>query len=302
VVPQVDSAQLLQTLLNQLAISSQLNTQQPAPSASHPIEQATPVTGHSNTQGSNEARTTPDPKTRILEERPLETPTEIQAIEQVATKLKSHMKQELIDHFSEMLLKQYGIKPKQQSCIYRTPYPSGYDQILFPPRFKVPDFTKFSRQDETSTMEHITRFIIQCGDEGNVDALRISLFFSSLLWPAFSWFTSLPANSIIKWYDLEQQFHNYFFSSINKMKITDLTRLTQRNDETVVGFVQRFREVRNKFFSLNLGYKQLAELAFQGLFPNLREKYASHDFKSPSQLVSQMSQETTKSNEPRWNF
>jgi hypothetical protein len=30
VVPQVDSAQSLQTLLNQLAISSQLNTQQPA--------------------------------------------------------------------------------------------------------------------------------------------------------------------------------------------------------------------------------------------------------------------------------
>jgi hypothetical protein len=28
--------------------------------------------------------------------------------------------------------------------------------------------------------------------------------------------------------------------------MTDLTRHTQRNDETVAGFVQRFREVRNK--------------------------------------------------------
>jgi hypothetical protein len=64
VVPQVDSAQLLQTLLNQLAISSQLNTQQPAPSASQLIEHAPPVTGHSNTQGSTEARTltAPDPR------------------------------------------------------------------------------------------------------------------------------------------------------------------------------------------------------------------------------------------------
>jgi hypothetical protein len=61
VVPQVDSAQLLQTLLNQLAISSQLNTQQPTPSASQPIGQAPPITGHS--KGSTEARmsTTPDP-------------------------------------------------------------------------------------------------------------------------------------------------------------------------------------------------------------------------------------------------
>jgi hypothetical protein len=42
------------------------------------------------------------------------------------------MKHESIDHFSEMLLKQYGIKPKQQSFMYRTPNPSGYDQIPFP--------------------------------------------------------------------------------------------------------------------------------------------------------------------------
>jgi hypothetical protein len=46
------------------------------------------------------------------------------------------------------------------------------------------------------------------------------------------------------------------------MKITDLTRLKQRNEEAVPGFVQRFREVRNKCYSLNLGDKQLAELAF----------------------------------------
>jgi hypothetical protein len=67
VFPQV-SAQLLQTLLNQLAISSQLSTQQIAPSANQPIEQVTPVTGHSNAQGSTEVRTTPNPKARILEE------------------------------------------------------------------------------------------------------------------------------------------------------------------------------------------------------------------------------------------
>jgi hypothetical protein len=93
-------------------------------------------------------------------------------------------------------------------------------------------------------------------------SLRIWLFSSSLSGSAISWFTSLPANSIIKWSDLEQQFHTYFFSDIHEMKITDLTRLKQRNDETIAGFVQRFGEVRNKCYSLNLGDKQLAELAF----------------------------------------
>jgi hypothetical protein len=81
---------------------------------------------------------------------------------------------------------------------------------------------------------------------------------------------------------LEQQFHNYFFYGINEMKITDLTKLRQRNDETVAGLVQRFREVRNKCYSLNLGDKKLAELTFQGLLPTLREKYASRDFESLS--------------------
>jgi hypothetical protein len=233
--------------------------------------------------------TAPDPQPRIIEEQPPETPAEIQAIEQVSTELKSHVTQELIDHFSEMLLKQYGIKPKQQSCIYNTPYLSGYDHIPFSPRFKVPDLTKFCRQDETSTLEHITRFIIQCGEAGNVDALRIHLFSSSLLGPTFLWFTSLPANSIIKWSDLEQQFYNCFVFGIHEMKITDRTRLKKKNDETVAGFDQRFREVANKFYSLNLGDKHLVGLAFQGLFSTLREKYVSHDFESLSQLAGRMS-------------
>jgi hypothetical protein len=53
---------------------------------------------------------------------------------------------------------------------------------------------------------------------------------------------------------------------------------------------------------LNLGDKQLAKQTFQDLLSTLREKYALHDFESLSQLVSQMSQETAKSYEPRRNF
>ena len=66
------------------------------------------------------------------------------------------------------------------------------------------------------------------------------------------------------------------------MKITDLTNLKQRSEESVASFVQRFREVRNKCYSLSLTDKQLAELAFQGLLPSIREKYASQEFESIS--------------------
>jgi hypothetical protein len=142
------------------------------------------------------------------------------------------MKQELIDHFSEMLLKQYGIKPKQQSCMYKTLYPSGYDQVPFPPRFKVPDFTKFSGQDETSTMEHITQFIMQCGEAGNVDALRY-IYSLHLCQGQHSHGSHhcrlIPSSSGLIW-------------NISSIITSSLASM-------------RFREVRNKCYSLNLGDK-----------------------------------------------
>ena len=103
----------------------------------------------------------------------------------------------------------------------------------------TPDFTKFSGQDDTSTMEHVNRFIIQCGEAANRDELRVRLFSSSLSGSAFTWFISLPPNSVITWADLEKQFHKYFFSGVHEKKITDLVRLKQRNDESVKSFVQR---------------------------------------------------------------
>jgi len=80
---------------------------------------------------------------------------------------------------------------------------------------------------------------------------------------------------VITWADLEKQFHEYFFSGVHEKKITDLVKLKQRNDESVECFVQRIREVRNKWYSLVLDDRQLADLAFQGLLPHIRDKYAS---------------------------
>ena len=139
-------------------------------------------------------------------------------------------------------------------------YPPAYDLIPLPNRYKVPDFTKFSGQDDTSTMEHVNTFIIQCGEAANRDELRVHLFSSSLSGSAFTWFISLPPNSVITWADLEKKFHKYFFSRVHEKKITDLVRLKQRNDESVESFVQRLREVKNKCYSLD--DRQLADLAF----------------------------------------
>jgi hypothetical protein len=99
---------------------------------------------------------------------------------------------------------QFGIKPKVNTYSYRTPYPPAYDLIHLPNRYKISDFTKFSGQDDTSMMEHVNRFIIQCGEATSRDELRVRLFSSSLSGSAFTWFISLPPNSIITWADLEK--------------------------------------------------------------------------------------------------
>ena len=133
--------------------------------------------------------------------------------------------------------------------MYKTPYPPAYDQIPLRHKYKMPDFTKFSGQGEVSMMEHDNRFLLQLGEVGNYDALRVRLFFLSLSRSAFAWFTTLPANSILYWADLERQFHQFFFSGITKLK---LTNLRQRNDESVDAFIQRFRDVKNRCYSLVL--------------------------------------------------
>ena len=136
--------------------------------------------------------------------------------------------------------------------MYRTSYPAAYDQLPLPHKYKLPDFTKFSGQGEVSTVEHINRFIMQCGETAHNDALKVRLFSMSLSGLAFTWFTMLPANAIIFWADLEKQFHQFFYSGVHEMKLTNLTNLSQRNDESVAAFIQRFRDVKNWCFSLVL--------------------------------------------------
>ena len=141
---------------------------------------------------------------------------------------------------AEVMRDQFGLRPKQQYVMYKTPYPSAYDQIPLPHKYKVPNFTKFSGQGEVSMMEHVNRFLLQLGEVANQDALRVRLFSLSLFGSAFVWFTTLPANSILYWADLERQFHQFFYSGITELKLTDLTGLRQRNDESVADFIQRF--------------------------------------------------------------
>ena len=87
----------------------------------------------------------------------------------------------------------------------------------------------------------------------------------SLSGPAFTWFSSLPVNSIANWANLEKKFHTYFYNRTGEKKIINLMTIRQRTNELGAEFLQRLRETRNLCFSLNLTDDQLAALAIQGM-------------------------------------
>ena len=86
------------------------------------------------------------------------------------------------------------------------------------------------------------------------------------------------------------------------MKLIDLTNLRQRNDESVAAFIQRFRDVKNRCFSLVLSDQKFAEVAFQELLPHIKEKYASQEFYSISQMAHRMTGEVKPYEQKRGNF
>jgi hypothetical protein len=178
-----------------------------------------------------------------------------------------------VQRMTDVFQKQFGLKPKNQRHVYTPHFPEWYHRVALPNTVKVPsEFTKFSGQDDTSTVEHIVRYLMRLGEASIDEAFRIRYFPLSLIGPAFTWFTSLPAHSICSWKDLEQKFHAHYFIGSNEKKLIDLTTLRQRNNETPMEFLRRYRETKNMCFFLNIPDDQLAGMAVAGMLPAIREK------------------------------
>jgi hypothetical protein len=196
----------------------------------------------------------------------------------------------MVQKMADVLQNQFGLKPKNQGHVYTPPFPEWYNRVALPHRVKAStDFTKFSRQDDTSTVEHIARYLMQLGEASADEAFRIRYFPLSLIGPAFTWFASLPAQSICSWKDLEQKFHAHYFIDSNEKKLIDLTTLRQRHNETPMEFPRRFRETKSMCFSLNLPDDQLADMAVAGMLPAIQEKLFDMEFDNLGQLSHRLS-------------
>jgi hypothetical protein len=85
-------------------------------------------------------------------------------------------------------------------------------------------------------------------------------------------------NSIFTWAQLEQKFHEYFYYGDTEIRLSHLTAIKKKHNESVVEYIRRFMNTRNWCFNLNIFDKDLADLAYSGLTPHLKDKLESHIF------------------------
>jgi hypothetical protein len=170
-----------------------------------------------------------------------------------------------VDQISAILRDQFGILPIRRAIGYTKPYPSDFDLIPLPPKYRLPEFTKFSGAEGSSSIEHVSRYLVQLGMISVSDPLRVRFFSQSLTRPAFGWYTSLGPDSIRTWKQLEEQFHIQYHSEAAEARIADLAQVRQKRGETVAEYIQHFREVKNRCYSIRISEKEAVELAILGL-------------------------------------
>jgi hypothetical protein len=105
----------------------------------------------------------------------------------------------LVQNMADMMQNQFGLKPKMQGPAYTPPFPEWYYKVILLPRVKPPtELTKFSGQDDTSTTEHIARYLMQLREASSDETFRVRYFPMSLTGSAFQWFTSLPPSQLVR--------------------------------------------------------------------------------------------------------
>jgi hypothetical protein len=120
------------------------------------------------------------------------------------------------------------------------------------------------------------------------DPLRVRFFSQSLTGPAFGWYTSLGSDSICTWKQLEEQFHIQYHSEAAEAGIADLAQVRQKRGEIVAEYIQRFREVKNRCYSIRISEKEAVELAILGLVKPVRDLVFQLEFNSLAYLVQKM--------------
>ncbi|XP_050908476.1 uncharacterized protein LOC127122129 [Lathyrus oleraceus] len=154
---------------------------------------------------------------------------------------------------------------------YTSPLAEYILQAEAPLRTKIPKFTKSAGDTTECTVEHVARYLIDARDMSNNESLRMNFFPSSLTNNAFTWFTTLPQNSIHTWNQLERMFHEQFYMGQTKISLKELASVKRTFTEPIDDYLNRFRLLKVRCFT-QIPKHELVEMAVGGLDYLIRKK------------------------------
>jgi hypothetical protein len=80
------------------------------------------------------------------------------------------------EQVASMVKNKFGID-MGSSKLYQKPYKAEFDLMAYRPGWRVPDFIKFSAEDDRTTWEHISQYIAQLGEASAHESSKVRLFF-----------------------------------------------------------------------------------------------------------------------------
>ncbi|XP_057445506.1 uncharacterized protein LOC130737695 [Lotus japonicus] len=167
---------------------------------------------------------------------------------------------------------------------FTSPFSEVVLQVELPRGGKVPKVTKFSGDTGESTVEHIARYQLEICDLANNELLKMKYFPSSLTKNAFTWFTTLPPNSIHNWNELEMAFHEQFFRGETKVSLMDLANVERQPNEPIDDYLIRFRHMEARC-STHVPEFELVKMAIGGLDYSIKKNLVNDEFIDMAQLA-----------------
>src|SRR5262249_5256716 len=170
----------------------------------------------------------------------------------------------------DMYLKEIQAKSDVGVLDLKLPYNQRIAAKPHPQDYVSPKFMLFNGK-KGSAKEHLLKFIETLEVYGFDDDLKLKEFSKSLTEKAYTWYVNLPPGSVDSWATMCKMFLEKFFSTQERVTLTDMGRIRKKPKEDLMDYIERFRE-RSLDIQDVCDERELVKICIQGMFT----EYAVH--------------------------
>uniref|UniRef100_A0A2N9FW41 Integrase catalytic domain-containing protein n=1 Tax=Fagus sylvatica TaxID=28930 RepID=A0A2N9FW41_FAGSY len=183
------------------------------------------------------------------------------------------------------LLKQEREKNPKESrhFIRRPPYPTELLKQPYPEKYIVPTFSRFD-VCKKSALIHISKFIDSMGAYANIGDLCLREFSKSLDDRAYTWYTTLPHESVKTWKDMVELFCGKYFQVEEKITLVNLHTTKQMSEEDLLHYIHHFRDISLDCYA-NYEEGELVGVCIDNMLPEFRAHLKNLDISRFAQLL-----------------